>query len=251
MVVKKNVKNKNLEWFKNFCEICEKHNIYYTVMFGTLIGTIREKGPIEWDDDFDVIMTPSSYERLKKLYPLNCLDGLSNPNYPLVIQKFTPSVANYLETEIWVDIFLLTKSNERNIKKYTSIKSKFFYSIQVFKSKWKPNSIKVWFFKILSFPFWFLKPRFNYKKALSILNEGEGNIKELHYIVNSVFVVKEGSIFKNMSFKPIKKEFSDFYVYVPEDFHKILTQRFDDYMIPINDGRKHSSIISVKKGEDK
>ena len=245
------MKNENLNWFKKFCEICEENNIYYSVMFGTLIGTIREKGPIEWDDDFDVIMTPASYERLKKLFPSNCLDGLSNPEYPLVIPKFTPNISNYLETKTWVDIFLLTKTNKDNIKRYTSFKSKFLYSIQIFKSKWEPNSIKVWLFKVLSFPFWFLKPKFNYKKALSILNKGKKELKPLHYITNSVFVPKEGSIFENMSFSPIKKPFSDFYVYVPEDYHRILTQRFDNYMIPINDGRKHSSIISVKKNEHK
>lgn len=43
---------------------CRKNNIKYSLDCGTLIGAIREKGFIEWDDDADIILTRNEYEKL-------------------------------------------------------------------------------------------------------------------------------------------------------------------------------------------
>lgn len=46
--------------------ICKKHNIRYTIGYGTLIGVIRHKGFIPWDDDVDVCMLRADYLRFKE-----------------------------------------------------------------------------------------------------------------------------------------------------------------------------------------
>lgn len=48
-----------LEYLDN---VCEKNKLTYYVCGGTLIGTIREKGFIPWDDDIDVMMPRKDYE---------------------------------------------------------------------------------------------------------------------------------------------------------------------------------------------
>lgn len=53
---------------KEFDRFCRKNKIDYSLIGGSLIGAIREKAIIPWDDDVDVIMTPKNYNKFKKLY---------------------------------------------------------------------------------------------------------------------------------------------------------------------------------------
>lgn len=48
-----------------FDEICRKHDLRYFLAFGSLLGIIRHKGFIPWDDDIDVFMPREDYEKLK------------------------------------------------------------------------------------------------------------------------------------------------------------------------------------------
>ena len=53
----------SLQVLIKFKEICEKEGLRYFLYGGTLIGAIRHKGFIPWDDDLDVLMPRDDYQK--------------------------------------------------------------------------------------------------------------------------------------------------------------------------------------------
>lgn len=87
-----------LELLAAFDRLCQDHGIDYSLHGGTLLGAVREKGFIPWDDDADVTMTREQYEKL-----LKALEG--NAAYHIVgsIKKQFRKIG---DTDFWVDIFI-------------------------------------------------------------------------------------------------------------------------------------------------
>lgn len=56
---------------KHFDAFCKEHNIRYYLAYGTLLGAIRYKKFIPWDDDVDVLVPREDYERFLKIYEDN------------------------------------------------------------------------------------------------------------------------------------------------------------------------------------
>lgn len=49
---------------KEFDMLCQEKQLKYSIAYGTLLGAVRHKGFIPWDDDIDVVMPREDYERL-------------------------------------------------------------------------------------------------------------------------------------------------------------------------------------------
>lgn len=58
----------SLEILKDVHNFCVKENIKYSLAYGTLIGAVRHKGFIPWDNDIDICMPRPDYERFIKSY---------------------------------------------------------------------------------------------------------------------------------------------------------------------------------------
>lgn len=109
-----------LELLKVFDQICRKHDIKYSLYAGSLLGAVRHKGFIPWDDDLDVCMSRAEYDRFISVWPQEETEGyvLQNKDIaPAFFQSFTKirkdhtafvmyeSEKGQFHTGIFLDIF--------------------------------------------------------------------------------------------------------------------------------------------------
>ena len=88
-----------LEILKKIDEICDEQNITYFLMYGTLIGAVRHKGIIPWDDDIDIMMPRDDYDKFinyflkyqDELKPYELYSQKNRKNYPYIIARISDS----------------------------------------------------------------------------------------------------------------------------------------------------------------
>ena len=61
------IQSVSLDILKDVHAFCVRNDIHYSLAYGTLIGAIRHKGFIPWDDDVDVVLPRPDYEKLCSL----------------------------------------------------------------------------------------------------------------------------------------------------------------------------------------
>lgn len=126
-------KNHLLKLFKAFIDVCEQYGLTYYCADGTLLGAVRHKGFIPWDDDIDLYMPRDDYNKLIALSGEIEKTGyavlsLKNSEYALPFAKFWDTNTTLWEIQefpfvygAYLDIFPLdttTVSEEVFLQRY-------------------------------------------------------------------------------------------------------------------------------------
>lgn len=93
--------------YNMLCEvkrICDYYNINYFLCCGTLLGTIRHKGPIPWDDDLDIGFLREEYKKFLNVAPKELKKNfflqtwITDENFALPHGKLRDMSSHYIET---------------------------------------------------------------------------------------------------------------------------------------------------------
>ena len=112
-----------LEILKVFDQFCRQNDLKYSLYAGSLLGAVRHKAFIPWDDDLDVCMSRNEYESFIKLWkkappPGYILQNKENtPSFCQSFSKIRKDHTTFLQekregekyhTGIFLDVFPLT-----------------------------------------------------------------------------------------------------------------------------------------------
>ena len=97
------VHNRLCEILDEFKRICEKNDIKYTIEGGTLLGAEKYKGFVPWDDDIDVAMLRTEYEKFLKVCKTDLNERFflqnnkTDPCFPLSYSKLRMNGTKYVQ----------------------------------------------------------------------------------------------------------------------------------------------------------
>lgn len=223
---------------------CKEHGINYCINYGTLIGAIRHKGFIPWDDDIDLSMTRENYEKFiqlfsekqsrYKLLSLETDDQYFN-NFIKIVDPTTKIIdtrnTKTYDSGVFIDIFPMDTFNDTKVVDIC-------YKLESFKllsfSKHKnivygDSKLK----DLIRTLFWLLlrpiSPRFFAHQIEKQIQKYK--VKDGKYIAFIPSKLKEKEVFTKETFEDlIEVPFEHRTLSAPKQYDVILKQYYGDYM---------------------
>lgn len=116
------LKEIEMNLFREFIRICDKHQLKWFVLGGTCLGAVRHQGFIPWDDDIDVGMPRDQYDKFLVIAPKELPSSyfvqsiISDKDFPANFAKLRDSNTTFIEASmssfninhgVYIDIFPL------------------------------------------------------------------------------------------------------------------------------------------------
>jgi hypothetical protein len=126
--IDKKTAKENLELF---CKIMNKTDIKYGLIYGTLLGAVREKNFIEHDEDSDVFVLHEYKDRFLRLIPEFKEVGITPVRY-------IDDVVSLMRNDDYIDVFFFKKKKKYGLKKIRSLNND--YEID---AKYLENTVQI------------------------------------------------------------------------------------------------------------
>lgn len=253
----------SLEVFKKIKTICSELNIEYYLAFGTLLGSIRHKGFIPWDDDLDIWMKRTDYEKFVSYcrknkdiiapFELKHFSTCKNYIYPIARLSDSRYTIKYNDAKdyglgLFVDLYPLDgidPSDKKFLKKLMSYRKIIYYcGLKTCPEKGKS-------FKSLLKRIYFLRTRFiNLPK---LLKKVDRFAQKYQFENSDSFACTEWEFefiySKSLIENTTTTQFEDTTALIPEKYHELLTSTYGDYMQlpPEEDRVGHHNYSAYKK----
>lgn len=253
-----------IEILDEIVRICDKYQLTYFLVGGTLLGAVRHGGFIPWDDDLDIGMPRKDYDLFldyceKELSDSYLVDNKNtNSDYYLNFTKIRKKNTifeqdfqiNYNGPKgIWVDIFPYDNAKSDNIKdlKKQELIIKKIFSIMHYKMGFFVSEKYIKIKKIIGFIF---KPIKN-KKLLDYQEKimRKNNYKDSNYIVSLASTYSlDKELLDKKEYIPVRKlKFEGKEYSVPNNYKLILTRVYGNYMeLPPKEKRVTHNPIRLK-----
>lgn len=239
-------------------EYCKRNSLRYYLCGGALIGAIRHKGFIPWDDDIDVLMPRPDYERFIKISKDDCVSpnyitlSYKNSNSNLIFAKLANKrlrVENKYQIEeeyVSIDIFpldgisnnkVLAKMNYRRIDLLRSI-----YGLKLWKyGVATKKSIRI--AKKIAYP---ITKIIDHKKLCLKMDKiaQTSSFEESNLVGDIIWGYGEREIMPKEKFlEQIDVEFEGHKFITTKYYHEYLSKVYGDYMkLPPMEKRKNHEL---------
>lgn len=231
---------------KELHSICEKHGLNYFLSFGTLLGAVRHKGFIPWDDDIDVIMIRQDLEKLIDILKEN--DRLYiDQNYYIDrfnVGYFYKFKLKNIDIPLFVDIFVVDSfsgSEKEVAKNICREQRQMFREVTDAKIGNYPGEKK---YRAVDEVFKRHKKKLNERFAIGDEN-GEYLIWSFDNFAKDDFYIGR----KSEVLPPKKLEFEGMHFNVPSNYIEILDRFYGDiYTLPMDIvSKKHYKLSEIHK----
>ena len=223
-----------LEILEEVIRICDKNDIKYILAEGTLLGAVRHKGFIPWDDDLDIIMPREDYEKFKKVVATELdenyffQDYRSDLEYPSFFAKVRCNKTTFIEKGYrklkkmnhgtFLDIFVADGYHPcfKNTLRLKFVR--FCRSVLLYQKVCDVNKILQKIARIFPRNFLFKLV----EKTLKAMNAEKNN--DRFFVGNNGFLPID--TFENLKEQP----FETLMATIPANYDKVLSNLYGDYM---------------------
>lgn len=259
------IKKIQLDILKYIDDICEKNNINYTLIGGSLIGAIRHKGMIPWDDDIDIGLTKDNYNKLIQILTKNnnsqykLLNHSTTNNYYYAFSKLVDTNTklkekNFEEIEdygLYIDIFCYYNIPNLNCINNYFKKQNYYNSMLggIKKVPYEKNILKYFAKIIRHLVVKIVGSKYYFNKLDKLHSKYEKNI-DSEYVLSdwNVYSLEKELKKKNLFDEYMRVNFDGVEVSIIKKYDEFLKGTFGDYMkMPDEKDRRTHDLVVYRK----